>query len=314
MASIPSHNDETEMSARSNRQRNRPVFVRPPILRSPALLPSSHSLQEGEIEVSGQPDSVSDQSQSNPLPCSRHPSTDVRDPSSYRAEEQEEIYIHTRLRIPAEGRSGDIDIEVLFCRLTGNPAFPKDGLYRSVRVPGPSEEVQRGSSRRRRISCKHKENSGRCPGWFILRENPLSALTVLLAIFIVIPSDGSRLSTSFLSDSSRLDIGNTEQRPHNRVPKRIFDAVSETSEEEPQVCNYTSKKRALKGLRVKCRSLEKKIEELEVAKLALESKAGEALREVDALQSRLEYILCRSNQVDTTTMCGYAFCEDCIET
>lgn len=137
---------------------------------------------------------------------------------------------------------------VLFRCSPGNPAFPKDGLHRSVRVPGPSEDVQRGSSRRRRVSCEHEENSGRCPGWFILCGNPPSALTLLLATSIVIPSDSLRPFTSFPSDSSRLDTGNAEQPPHNRVPKRAFDAVLETSEEEPQVCDYTSRKRAMRGL------------------------------------------------------------------
>ena len=91
-------------------------------------------------------------------------------------------------------------------------------------------------------------------------------------------------STSFPSISSLLNTTNTKQRPHNRVPKRTFDAVSEASEEETQVSRYMSKKRAMRGLQVRCRSLENRIRELGLAKDDLELKAGDALREVKALK------------------------------
>ena len=137
---------------------------------------------------------------------------------------------------------------------------------------------------------------------------------MLLTTSIILPLDSSKLFRSFPSNRPRFNTGTAEQPPHNRVPKRTFDAVSKITEEGPQVCDYTSKKRAMRGLRVRCRSLEKKVRELEAAKLVLESKAGDALRDVKALQTRLEYVIYRSNEVDTTTMCGHAFCEDCIET
>ena len=66
-------------------------------------------------------------------------------------------------------------MEVFFYRPPGKlDPFPKDGLYRSIRVPPLSENLQRYLLRRRRISYKYKENSGRYLGWLSLRRNPLS--------------------------------------------------------------------------------------------------------------------------------------------
>ena len=146
------------ISSVSNYQRDRPVFIRspsPPTLHSPLPLPSNHGPQEGERETSDQPDGVSGRPLSNSAPCSCRHSTNVQNPVSCRTEEQEDMHIHTMLRIPAEGRSGDVDVEVRFCRSPGDiDPFAKDGLHRS----------RRSRLRRRHVSYDYEENSGRCQG------------------------------------------------------------------------------------------------------------------------------------------------------